>query len=115
MNPQDLGVVFAYYQACWAAFSLAALEKLLADKVLFLNGAMVQGKSQVLQLFQDKFFSRVDISKTEITSLRFEFSTGVQAFYTIKQTVDGVEETLDLLEEFVVENGLITLISRTKL
>ena len=68
MNREQWGTVMRYFQACWVKFSVEDLALELSRDITFTgrDKVLVGGKQEVLDLFQEKFFTAVNIFDTVI-------------------------------------------------
>lgn len=78
MNREQWGTVMRYFQACWVKFSVEDLALEFGPDISFRgrNQVLVSGKQEVLDLFQKKFFTGVNIFTTVIHNFEVKSWSG---------------------------------------
>lgn len=111
MNTKQWGLVMSYYKACWVDFSPQSLQSVLASDVEMPIGDTLVTRDGVITLYDNMFFSKVDISKTKILSFDVSMQGDIAwVRYRLNQTlltgeVQNLifEESLHFNEEFKID------------
>lgn len=125
ITPQQLKIIFKYYNACWAAFNCDDLASLFDNDIKHIyeisdpecSGCPVEdltnitkGKEKVIQLYKEHLFDNIFIEKTRIESIAIHNHNGPFITYELQYE----KERLVVLESINIgENGLIKMIDLT--